>query len=229
MKNNNAFIMFIVLLIYGCNIANNKDQHERTSGENISDKDAIVLAYDKDTLLTLSISEYDSIIKYELVEIPQHNKLSPDSLYYKKATNTLNYGSEQGRDLYYLIYARYLSLNDNKHIPAEVKKNVEELFYDINLFMETNIGLGSGFYHMIHRIPGYVNYELLEYDEKNNQSQPNNTEKEIFIKKLQLQIKDTTDTRLSYLIEEIDKIADTDFILKKAKSFLNDHYGHLLK
>jgi len=226
MKNNNAFIIFIVLLICGCNITNNKDQKERTSAENISDKDAIVLEYDKDILLTLSTSEYDSIIKYQLVEIPQHNKLSPDSLYYKKASNTLQYGSEQGQDLYYLIYAQYLSLNDNKHIPVKVKNNVEELFYDINLFMETNIGLGSGFYHMIHRIPGYVHYELLDYDADKTQSQPNKTDKENFIKKLQLQIKDTTDYRLSYLIEEIDQITETDFNLKKAKSFLNNQYGH---
>jgi hypothetical protein len=224
MKKNNAFIIFIVLLIYGCNIANNKDQHELTSAENISDKDAIVLAYDNDTLLTLSTSEYDSIIKDELIEIPQHNNLSPDSLYYKKATNRPNYGSEQGRDLYYLIYARFLSLNDNKHISAKVKNNVEELFYNINLFMETNIGLGSGFYHMIHRIRGYVNYELLDYDANKNQLQPNKTDKEKFIKKLQLQIKDTTDDRLSYLIEEIEEEIYSDYMLRKASLFFEYYF-----
>ena len=146
MRKTSLNIIFLTFLFVGCINTKKRDEQKNPSSNVIADKNelqkfettAIALIYERDTLLTITTEKYDSILKYELVEIPKYSKTQPDSLYFKNAYNTLNYGSEQGQDLYYLIYARYLSLNDNKHIPKAIKDELEELFYSINLFIQTN-------------------------------------------------------------------------------------------
>ena len=181
-----------------------------------SNKNFIILEFRGDTLQTLSKSDYEDILNNELQEIVEYKTLSPDSLYHIQADRTLNYGSEQGQDLYYLIYAKYLSENMNKDIPEKVKNDLEELFHSVNVYMNEIglLGLGSRFFHMSHRIPAYAQYELIGYNQKKDEIKPNTKRKKEFLNMLEKKIEDKNSGIMKLAMKDFDKIIDSEFKLR---------------
>ena len=238
MNKINTLVVFSILPLIFTSCNNIKSEKISESTDDIayyfpqdSNKNFIILEYRGDTLQTLSKSEYEDILKNELKEIVEYQTLSPDSLYHIQAHRTLNYGSEQGQDLYYLIYAKYLSENMNKDIPEKIKNDLEELFHSVNVFMNENesLGLGSGFFHMSQRIPAYAQYELIEYNRKENQIKPNTKRKKDFLNLLEREIEDNSSEVMKLAMKDFDKIIDSEFKLSKAIEFMNQHYKQLLK
>lgn len=226
------------IIISSCNIISNEQTKNsmqpsnKDSQENKADTFEndyfIILAYGKDTIQTLSPKEYEEVLKNDLTEISENKSMSPDTLYNLKAYNTLNYGSEQGQDLFYLIYAKYLSENANKDIPLNVKEELEELLYSLNIFMNENINLGTGFFHLYQRIPAYVQYELLNYNTEEDKKKPNKSEKNAFLALLKKQVVDKENRIMKWALEDFDQIINSEYKLTKAKTFFENSYGHLL-
>jgi hypothetical protein len=192
-----------------------------------SNKNFIILEFRGDTLQTLSKSDYEDILKNELQEIVEYKTLSPDSLYHIQANRTLNYGSEQGQDLYYLIYAKYLSENMNKDIPEKAKNDLEEIFHSVNVFMNENGLLGLGFFHMSQRITAYAQHELIGYNRKHDETKPNTKIKKEFLNLLEKKIEDRNSEIMKLAMKDFDKIIDSEFKLRKTIKYMNQHYEQL--
>jgi hypothetical protein len=199
--------------------------------QNEVNKNFIILEFRGDTLQTISKSDYEDFLKNELSEIVQYETLYPDSLYHIQAYNSLNFGSEQGQDLYYLIYSKYLSENINKDIPQKMSNDLEDLFHSVNIFFNENslLGLGSGFFHMSQRIPAYAQFELIGYNQKEDKIKPNTKKKKDFLNLLERIIEGENNRMIKLAMKDFDKIIDSDFKLKKAIKFVNQNYGHFLK
>lgn len=215
-------IILLTLIFNSCN----QSRQSNSLNDNLIEKDILALVYTEDTLRSISKKEYETILKEKLTEIPKHNNLNPDSLYNQKPEKSPDFNSEQGKDFYYLIYAHYLSSNDNKAIPHQEVEEIEELYYTINLFMHTSIDLGSGFYHIIQRIPAYAQYDLLISTADNNK--PDEKTKANFLMLLQKLVTEEDKRTLEITIEDIENQINTEFKLKLANSFLKNKYGHLL-
>ena len=218
-------LLFLSIATFGCNTFEKK---QKDAAINTYDR-YIILEYAGDTLVTFSKSEYDSILNHVLPEIVQNQSVHPDSLYFKHAYTTLDFGSEQGRDLFYLIYAKHLSETTNKNIPKKTVYEIEELFYSLNLYMNEIYNLNAGFYHSVQRIPAYTQYELIDYNDKEYLALADKNEKEQFLKLLARQITDKQSMILQTALQDFDKIINSKYKLDKIKSFYTERYEHLIK
>jgi hypothetical protein len=229
------YFQLIILLISACTPYHRKKELKPTT-KLISKKEKeikpedepIVIAYAGEVLTYIDAKEYRTIIKNELKEIPQFSKMHPDTLYFKKAYNTLKFGSEQGQDLFFQVYAHYLTLHENKGIPKSKITELEKIYYKINVFIGESVAYGSGFYHTIQRIPAYVNYDFLSYDRKIYQQQANPNEKKKFLDLIRRNIPKDREFILSSFIDDLEKEITTEFQLTKTKAFTKTQFGHLL-
>ena len=230
-------IFIITLYIAGCTNSSKKESVKKNTVKTFSkqkkqvktkEDEPIYMEYLENDQVVIEDSLYRKIIKNELSEIPKFSKMYPDSLYFKKAFNTLKYGSEQGQDYFYQIYARYLSLHENKGIPKQQMDELETIYYRINVFISECFGSGSGHYHMIQRIPAYVNYDFLSYDRKIHQQHANPKEKKEFLDFIRRNIPKDREFILSSIIDDLEKKITTEFQLTKVKAFTKKRFGHLL-
>lgn len=229
------YTSILIIFIVSCTTQTSK-QNIKQYSEKISKKDKIRkyenkpinIPYTQSDNFSIEDSEYRKILENELTEIPNFCKLHPDSLYHIKAFKTLKYGSEQGRDFFYQIYARYLSSHENKIIPRQTIVEIEEMYYLINIFVAETIGYSSEFYHTIQRIPAYVNFELLDYTSIDHQKAVNSNDKKVFMKQFKKHINKQNDFILSSIILELQNEIATEYQLNKAKAFTKAQFGQLL-
>lgn len=225
----------LILILNSCKQNSNKQlQSAKKSSDNKNqtineDKHYIKVEYPNHNNISITKAEYINLLKNELKEITSKYYLSPDTLYHLNAFKSLSFSSEQGQDLFCQIYARYLSENKNKAIPTKIKNELEEIFYSINNFINENENLGAGYYHIFNRTPAYVEYELLSYDKEQNENKPNIKEKEEFVRQLKKQIVNKNSNIIQIALDDLNKLIDTDYKLKRAKSYLERRYGYLIK
>ena len=229
-------IFIITLCIAGCTNSSKKERVKKNNVKPFSkqkkqvktkEDEPIYIKYAQNDQVVIEASLYRKIIKNELSEIPKFSKMYPDTLYYKKAFNTLVYGSEQGQDFFYQIYARYLSLHENKGIPKQQMDELETIYHSINVFISEYVGYG-GHHHIMQRIPAYVNYDFLSYDRKINQQHANPKEKKEFLDLLRRNIPKDREFILSSIIDHLEKEITTEFQLTKVKAFTKTRFGHLI-
>lgn len=241
MKKSITIFILTGLFLIGCDsnksrekdLPNNVDTttKEKTAldPKNKEQNELFVLLDQLDTLKVYTREEYNKILDNDLTEIPENSTENPDSLYASKTTKSSAYKGERGIDLYYLVYAQYVKENVNKQVSRKVRNDLMELFDLLNTFMHRNHKTGDEMaYHINQRIPAYVEYNLINLDEKELKKKVDEKEKEAFMKDMKNQIFDEEDLVLISLTTDLDDKLDSHFKLKHVESFLEDIYDYLL-
>ena len=202
----------------------------------------------EDDSLEFSKSDLQKVLKYHPELSPNEISQRPDETYASRNCNNdtngdqmwLFFGSEQGRDLYYELYAYFLSRKNQNAELIKQRDTLIKLFRDINkIMMYVNDG-GTYYGHQYKRILGYAEYAL--YVSKNNNYFVKNysisKQKAIYIQSLKQFINDELANNYNYLkterikvkstlsktVTEIDGLITNYFYLQSAMEFQYSNY-----
>jgi hypothetical protein len=97
----------------------------------------------------------------EVIEFEYYDLMHPDTIYFKFFANTIEYGSEQGRDLFCIEYYKYCFLRnmEQNQLRDEMSSAIGLILFVIE--QAKNIQLDNS--HLQRRVPAYIEYELLSY------------------------------------------------------------------
>lgn len=172
------YILTITIGLLGCN--NQPKQVDKTAVANTDTKtikidnsqyytqqDTILIATEIGDTLRFAKSDFNIIVDEHpelFQEFPEH----PDKLYYR-FVNRVDFGSEQGQDVYYALYAYFLKQKNGVEKYAQQRKNLIEIYSRINsLFGHFQYG-GTYFGHQQMRILGYAEYSIHLFPKKKNE------------------------------------------------------------
>ena len=171
-------------------------------------------------------------------EIP----ISPDWSY-NKYVNGVDFGSEVGKDAYYLLYAYFLKQKNGNKKYASQRIRLINIYSNINaLFQKFQYG-GTYFGHQHLRILGYAEYAIYlmpKEGELTDKKYNINQQKALYIKSLKQLIKDENqldfDTpgkekperlkELHQIVDELDKLITNLFYLRRAQEFQYSNYEY---
>lgn len=169
------------------------------------------ITYKKDTIGILEEEIYNRTIND--YDFKKYDKISPEELYNKKAYQTLDFGSEQGKDLFFIIYEHYFFKKNKNNINPQELEEFRRLYYVMNWI--NNNGGGPGFGHDIHRIPAISLYDFMNSDKK--KIPVNENQKKRFINSIENNWEPDFDSIMKVLSNEIKY----EYQLKLAKKY---HY-----
>lgn len=201
-------------------------------------KDTLVIVTEIGDTLRFAKNEFNSIIDNH-PEFFDVFVASPDILYNCYVKNN-DFGSEQGRDLYYALYAYFLKQNNGVKEFADQRRRLVDIYSRINsLFAEFQHG-GTFFGHQRLRILGYVEYSLSTYPKRFGfeKTYDIGNQKELYIKSLRQLISDESSIDLESLgaernqrnkdlnkiVDEIDTLITDIFYLRNAQEFQYSNY-----
>jgi len=219
------------------NSTSDKDKANRNS-KYYTTLNTIVIATEIGDTLQFKGKDFNTIIDNHsefLFEIPEN----PDYLY-REFGNSLNFGSEKGKDEYYILYAYFVKQKNGIEKYSEQRKKLIDIYSNINtLFSDIQYG-GTYFGHQQSRILGYAEYSIYLYSKKNDENQKTydiSKQKALYIKSLRQIIDDeikidhqATDQqkadrskKMNTLIDKLNEQITNSFYLQRAQTF---HYGN---
>lgn len=224
----------IYFVVYECNKAVlNKEGEEQFSFE---------LKTDSIIILKGTRFEYTYSSDYFMQFIGSNHEFSyqfplPPRISYTLGNNPEYFSSLVGEDEYYLVYAHFLSIQNNGKSCFIDRINLHEMFLIINN-LYTDIYLSNGFGHLRNQIPGHVEFSILEKIkiDKNNPTIMDSL-KDNYISSLKNFIHHELDSNLSYRhfnasllideklieIEKLDSLISNSFYLN---SVMNYHFSN---
>ncbi|MDQ0067742.1 hypothetical protein [Chryseobacterium lathyri] len=198
----------------------------------------IVIATEIGDTLQFKGKDFNKIIDNHgefLFEIPEN----PDYLY-REFGNRLNFGSERGKDEYYILYAYFVKQKNGIEKYSDQRKKLIDIYSNINtLFSYIQYG-GTYFGHQQLRILGYAEYSIYLYSRNNDNIQKTydiSKQKALYIKSLRQVVDDeinidhqTSDQqkadrskKMNTLIDKLNEQITNNFYLQRAQAF---HYGN---
>ncbi|WP_265129548.1 hypothetical protein [Chryseobacterium oranimense] len=245
-------IALLILIFASCTKHKNiKDKVSAESQQNSSSYKAnrnskyytklntIVIATEIGDTLQFKGKDFNKIIDNHgefLFEIPEN----PDYLY-REFGNSLNFGSEKGKDKYYILYAYFVKQKNGIEKYSDQRKKLIDIYSNINtLFNYIQYG-GTYFGHQQLRISGYAEYSIYLYS-KNNDNISQKTydiskQKALYIKSLRQLVDDEIkidhqasdqqkadrSKKMNTLIDNLNEQITNNFYLQRAQAF---HYGN---
>jgi len=201
-------------------------------------EDTIFIATETGDTLKFVKADFNKIVD-EHPDFFQELTESPDKVYYR-FVNTVDFGSEQGQDIYYALYAHFLKQKNGVEQYAKQRKKLIEIYSRINaLFGHFQYG-GTYFGHQQMRILGYAEYSVYLLPKQKNEIEKTydiSQQKELYIKSLRQLIADESKIdfetlgeektkrtkKLNVIVNELNNLITDNFYLRRAQEF---HYGH---
>ena len=201
----------------------------------------LLIATEIGDTLRFSKKEFNRIVD-EHPEFYGEFAYNPDYLYHHNG-NGVDFGSEQGQDVYYALYAYFLKQKNGIEKFAEQRKRLIEIYSHLNsLFSHFQYG-GTYFGHQQLRILGYAEYSIGLYPKNGeNFEKPYNIEKqkELYIKSLRQLIADESSIdfetlgnakvertkQLNKIVDKLDKLIRNIFYLRRAQAFQYNNYEY---
>ena len=133
-------------------------------------KSIVIVYVSAGDTLRYSREEFNDIVD-NFPELYEGHITDPDTTYARSAlwvdrmdslgnVNRLSFGSEQGQDQYYMLYAYFLQHKNGIQKYAARRKKLLEIYYTLNnLFGQLQYG-GTYFGHQYSRIKGYAEFSL---------------------------------------------------------------------
>ena len=242
------YILAITVGLLSCN--NQPNQVDKTPITNTGTKtrkidntqyytqqDTILIATEIGDTLMFSKSDFNKIVDEHselFLDLPEH----PDKLYYR-FVNSVDFGSEQGQDVYYVLYAHFLKQKNGIAKYAQQRKKLIEIYSGINsLFGHFQYG-GTYFGHQRMRILGYAEYSIYLFPKQKNELEKTyniTKQKALYIKSLRQLIEDESKIdfetlgqekikrtkKLNEIVDELDNLITDNFYLKRTLEF---HYS----
>jgi hypothetical protein len=255
-------ILLFFLLACGRQTANNPStQVDASIGKGLTSIDKARHYATADTIIIAS--KYFDTIRYSKEEFNQivdnfpslhaSDPVDPDisyaqSGYFRDITDkygnnkNISFGSEQGRDLYYILYSYFLSNQQRDAQSDFVRENLISIYQNINdIFGSLNNG-GTYFTHQFHRINGYAEYGVYQYRQI-GRAEGKSTDiqklKKLYIASLKelirVEIESDSDLHqrkdkmkkakaLMKNVDGLDRLITSNFYLKMARQFQYSHY-----
>lgn len=195
--------------------------------------------------------DFNTIVDY-FPELTDDITTEPDETYFRsgiwkdiiKSDGTkehLTFGSENGRDEFYVLYSWFLKSKNGEEKFKERREKLIQIYSAINNFSSYLESGGTYFGHMQKRILAYAEYSVClfsDYKEYFIKSYDISKQREIFIKSLRQQILDESsinldfqgekkierDVELNKIVDSIEKFISDYFYLKQAQEFLYRYY-----
>ena len=204
-------------------------------------QNTIIIATEIGDTLRFSKSDFNKIVDEHpelFQEFPEH----PDKLYYR-FVNSVDFGSEQGQDVYYTLYAYFLKQRNGIEKFAQQRKNLIEIYSKINsLFGDFQYG-GTYFGHQQMRILGYAEYSIHLFPKVKNKFEKTydiTKQKELYIMSLRQLIQDESKIdfetfrqekirrtkKLNEIVDEIDNLITNNFYLRRTQEFHYSNYEY---
>jgi hypothetical protein len=215
-----------------------------------TDKDSVYISSTAKDTLKFSKDEFNDIVD-NFPELTSKNLLPPDSAYYAKIwvdvvdskgdKQHISFGSEAGRDNYYIVYAYFLKQKNGIAKYALRRKKLLEMYRTLNsIFGNLNHG-GTYFGHKYRRIEGYAEFSVYwfkHYEDYFDRSYDISKQKAYYIGGLKQLIVDEVrndesiglkekaeeQENLCKKVDELNRLITDNFYLRMAKSFQSEHY-----
>lgn len=247
-------LIILTAFFVSCNHANikhtkNSDSIRRAIlNDHTYDKhnDSVNLSIDDQDTILYSKKSLDSVITF-YPELAEDFLDNPDITYAKRHPSKVAYDkgfsfeSEVGQDSYYEIYAYILNLQPKLRQYHTQKRNLSEIYQDINYIYQRLKQGGTYFGHTYARISAYVMYSLTIYDY--NKEFPEKVynikkQKKLYIDTLKQYINDELDNDMEFTqnekpvlkkklfqtVDEIDSLITERFFLAQAQEFQYANY-----
>jgi hypothetical protein len=256
-SGNSMRPLFIILVLLGfsCNSQTKKNDRD-ANGDSIQKVSAIkkkgnskyyttidtlLIATETGDTLKFSAKNFNKIVD-EHPELYEDLTYNPDYVYHANMDND-DFGSEQGQDVYYVLYAYFLKQQNGVEKFAEQRKKLISIYSNLNsLFRHFQYG-GTFFGHQRLRILGYAEYSIFLYPKSKNDFEKTydiTKQKELYIKSLRQLIRDEStidfETRgnekiertkkLNKIVDELDNLITDIFYLRRAQAFHYDNYEY---
>ncbi|GAA4150562.1 hypothetical protein GCM10022217_03630 [Chryseobacterium ginsenosidimutans] len=237
----NIFLILITLTLLNCN---NNDSSKNTKGETITEiqninpvkkrqpdnskyyttLDTILLLPETDVALKLEKKEFNKIIDFH-PEFFEDITENPDKLYYLFGNG---FGSEVGKDSYFILYAYFLKQKNGSEKYAEQRKKLIDIYSNINsLFQYLEYG-GTYFVHQHPRILGYAEYSIYLYPKSKDEFHKTydiSKQKDLYLKSLRQLIDD--DSKIDFDAtkqQKIEKISSMEKIVNELNQLITDNF-----
>lgn len=246
------YILTIIIGLLSCNsqpkqvdkttIANTDTKTIKVdNSQYYTQQDTILIATEIGDTLRFDKSDFNKIVDEHpelFQEFPEH----PDKLYYR-FVNSVDFGSEQGQDVYYALYAHFLKQKNGVSKYIQQRKNLIEIYSRINsLFGHFQYG-GTYFGHQQMRILGYAEYSIYLFPKEKNELEKTydiNKQKELYIKSLRQLIEDESKIdfetlgqekikrikKLNEIVDELDRLITDNFYLRRTQEFHYSNYEY---
>ena len=163
---------------------------------------------------------------------------------YQESYDFENFGSEVGKDSYYVLYAYFLKKNNGDKRLKKERKKIIKIYTNINSIFQILQYGGSYFGHQYYRILGFAEYSLYRMPKDENEFEKTyniSKQKALYIESLRQLIKDenSIDTEtigvenklerlkgLNTTIDELEKLISDIFYLRSAQNFQYENYNY---
>ena len=245
----------VILLTFGCNsgtkeidkyvnvVSIQRDSIFQKKGNSkyYTIKDTLLIATETGDTLKFSKERFNQIVD-EHPELYGDFAYNPDYLYHAKVNN-VDFGSEQGQDVYYALYAYFLKQENGVDKYAKERRKLIDIYSQINsLFGHFQYG-GTYFGHQRLRILGYAEYSIYLYPKNKKDFEKTydiTKQKEIYIKSLRQLITDESiidfetlgkekierTKKLNKIVDELASLITDIFYLRRAQAFQYDNYQY---
>ncbi len=252
----NPTFIIILLVILGCNSHGNQTEkskvkessnktttlQQKENSKYYTKNDTVLIDTETGSTLKFSKAKFNQIVD-EHPELYSEFVYNPDDLYYKYGNNIVSFGSEQGQDTYYILYAYFLKQKNGIEIFAEQRRKLIDIFLHLNtLFSYLQYG-GTYFGHQRYRIAAYAEYSVYLYPKSGERFEKTydiTKQKELYIKSLRQLIADESKIdfetlgkdkleRTKYLnsiVNKLDSLITDIFYLRRSQAFHYDNYEY---
>lgn len=187
-------------------------------------KPNLILQYEDRVVAKFTRHEYEKVLQLELPEIVHSPGIHPDSLYDSHAIKTLNYGSEQGKDVFCFLYSTYFS---EKYPDKEkLRKKLLDVFYSINWIYIDAFNYEHAPNHMHLRIPAYAEYELLKANVNAIDTTYSEVNFESLLKSMEPALTKIDSELRNKTIVDLKNSCASNFVMDAASRFIHGHYSH---
>ncbi|WP_461787767.1 hypothetical protein [Pedobacter sp.] len=214
---------------------------EANNSKYYTQQDTILIATEIGDTLRFAKQDFNKIVD-EHPELFQEFPAHPDKLYYR-FVNGLDFGSEQGQDIYYALYAYFLKQKNGITKYAKQRHNLIEIYSRINALFENLQYGGTYFGHQQMRILGYTEYSIFLYPKEKNELEKTydiTKQKELYIKSLRQLIADESKIdfetigqkkvertkKLNKIVDELDSLITDNFYLRRTQEFHYSNYEY---
>lgn len=214
--------------------------------------DSVIIYTKNNDTLKFSKNDFNDIID-NFLELTGDNINSPDYTFSKSKVwvdlvdssgnkKHLSFGSEVGKDEFYILYAYFLKNKNGIEKYSTRRNNLIKIYTDLNsIFGELNYG-GTYFGHQSSRIEGYAEFSIYwfsHYQDFFSRPYDISKQKSLYIASLKQLIRDEVAIdnnvvekhekakrilALFETIDDLDKLITDNFYLRMAQSFNFDNY-----
>lgn len=235
MKNFCYIIMSFLIL--SCNNSSKKVDNSKYYIQ----QDPLLIRFENGEYLKFSKKDFNKIIDKHpefFQDIPEN----PDRLYYRFA-NDVDFGSEQGQDTYYALYAYFLKDKNGNEKYIQQRKQLIEIYLAINSLFQYLQYNGSYFGHQRTRILGYAEYSIYLLPKDKNEIEKTyniSKQKQLYIQSLRQLIEDESKIdnetlgkekiertkKLNEIVDKLDELITDNFYLRRAQNFQYENYEY---